>query len=485
MSFRGKIFLVIFTVGLLPAAGILVFSAILLNSTLNRVGAAGLESSFHSASFLVNESEAAIGSILRGVLEQEIPWDDKGKLTEWMERNRIDIAFRKGAGKFIWAATDTIKIDSSMIQIELPESSGLKHLKPGERLFLSYCLGDSSRLIGCGILMPVDYEIRGRILADAVSASASLGIYKTFSLKLLGVITIIVVVFVLIAGLGISTILSRHLVRPLEKLAEGARMIGGGDLDYRVELAGADEFSRLARSFNTMATEIKLNQRKLLEAERLAAWREVARRIAHEIRNPLTPITVELYRLQEMLGRQETAPSEESVKSIAAIRAQIQALQDLSAQFSTFAREPELKPIKCNIEDIIQSAVSLYRQVERANINIAIPDNIPQLNLDPQMMGRVFGNLIKNSIEAWPDRVTIDVSAKQKGDKVEVTVRDSGPGFPTDKLEKIDRPYITTKKSGTGLGLAIVKKIVEEHGGEIRFYNDSGAVVEITLPINV
>ena len=485
MSFRRKILFVILAVGLLPAMVILAFSAILLNSTVNRVGAAGLESSFRSVTSLIDESEAATASILRTVLEQRIPWDDKDKLRAWMERNRIDIAFSTDAGESIWAVVDTIKIDSSSIPIKLPESPGSKHLKLGENLFLSYCLGDSSRLIGCGILMPPGYEKGGRILADAVSASASLGLYKSFSLKLLGVITVAIVVFALLAGLGISTILSRHLVRPLEKLIVGARRIGAGDLDYRVELAGTDEFSRLAKSFNSMALEIKENQQNLLEAERLAAWREVARRIAHEIRNPLTPITVELYRLQDMLVKQEMSLSEESTKSITAIRAQIQALQDLSGQFSTFAKEPELRLVKCNIKDIIENAVSLYSHAENARINITIPDDIPQLQLDPQMMARVFGNLIKNSMEALPDGVVIDISAKQKGDKVEVMIRDNGPGFPAEKLEKIDQPYITTKTSGTGLGLAIVKKIVEEHGGEIRFYNDGGAVVEFTLPVGM
>ena len=465
--------------------GILIFSAILLDSTLNRVGAIGLESSFYSASSLIDESEAVIASILRGVLDERIPWDDEDKLIQWMKHNRIDIAFKTEAEESIWAVIDTVQIDSSSMLVSLPISPGFKHLRFGDNLFLSYCLGDSSGLIGCGVLMPAEYENRSRILAEAVSASASLGLYKTFSLKLLGVVIAFVVVFALIAGLGISTILSRHLVKPLEKLTVGARRIGAGDLDYRVDLTGTDEFSRLAKSFNSMSAEIKLNQQKLLEAERLAAWQEVARRIAHEIRNPLTPITVELYRLQEMLDRQKISLSEESTKSIAAIRAQIQALQDLSGQFSTFAKEPELKPVRCNIRDIIEKAVSLYGNIDNARINITIPDDIPQLQLDPQMMARVFGNLIKNSIEATPAGATIDISARQKNDRVEVTVRDNGPGFPEEKLEKIDQPYITTRKGGTGLGLAIVKKIVEEHGGKIRFYNDRGAVVEFAIPVRM
>jgi signal transduction histidine kinase len=99
------------------------------------------------------------------------------------------------------------------------------------------------------------------------------------------------------------------------------------------------------------------------------------------------------------------------------------------------------------------------------------------------MMGRVFSNLIKNAIEARPADAKITISAKAHGEFIQIVIRDNGPGFPPEKLEKIDQPYITTKKTGTGLGLVIVKKIIDEHGGKVRFYNDNGAVAEIELPM--
>lgn len=232
-----------------------------------------------------------------------------------------------------------------------------------------------------------------------------------------------------------------------------------------------------------MASSIKENQARLLAAERLAAWRDVARRIAHEIRNPLTPITVELYRLRQKITEIDIEPTEELIGSLDAIGSQIQALQDLSSQFSVFAKEPDLKPIKCDIKDIIANAVSLYSSYENVSVKTEIADDIPSMNLDPGMMGRLFNNLIKNSVEASPDNVEIEITAELIKDTVKITARDNGPGFPPEKLDKIDQPYITTKGGGTGLGIAISKKIVEEHGGTIRFFNDNGAVAEIILPI--
>ena len=169
--------------------------------------------------------------------------------------------------------------------------------------------------------------------------------------------------------------------------------------------------------------------------------------------------------------------------SLAAISSQIQTLEEMAGQFSTFAKEPELKRARCSIRDIIDKSTALYDKKEKVSFEVSTPDDIPLLDLDSQMMGRVFGNLFRNSIEASPEGVRIAVKVEVRGEMVEIAVRDNGPGFPAEKLEKIDQPYVTTKKSGTGLGLAIVKKIIEEHGGEIEFHNDGGAVAEMKLPV--
>jgi signal transduction histidine kinase len=485
MSFRRRIFLILFAVGILPSGIILAVSMMLLNSTLSRLGAENMEVSLQSASSLLEETEAEVGKLLEGVLEDKrIPWDDPERLRAWMKNERIDLVFRLEEEDVKWEFADSLDHDSLTIIEGWPDAPGLSTVDFGSQVILAYSRRDSSGLFGCGVLMPAAYESQGRIFSEAVAASASVGILKSFALRLLGVASLAMIVMILMAALAISTITSRRLTRPLQKLTEGARRMGAGELEYRVEIPGKDEFSRLADSFNRMGQEIRESQRKLVEAERLAAWREVARRIAHEIRNPLTPVKIELYRLQKMMAEFGGERSEDAGISLAAISSQIQTLEEMASQFSTFAKEPELKRARCSIKDIIDRTIAIYDKNENTSFETSIPDDIPLLELDSQMMGRVFGNLFKNSTEASPEGVRIAVKVEIRGETVEMVLRDNGPGFPAEKLDKIDQPYITTKKSGTGLGLAIVKKIIEEHGGEIRFYNDGGAVVEMELPVN-
>jgi nitrogen fixation/metabolism regulation signal transduction histidine kinase len=482
MLFRTRIFVIVFMVGMLPAVIILLISAYLLDSTLDRIGATGMESSIEAAGSMVDDVEARLGLILAGYLSERIPWNQYEDLNEWRKSNGLDIIYRKSNDSQLWSVSDSIETGEFFAD-NLPTSSGLQHVRFAGKSALIYAQADSPLVRGCGILMPEGYAERGRRLSSAVSAAASLSIYKDFSIQLLTTVTAVSLIIVLIVGFVLSRVVSKRLVRPLERLAEGAATLGAGNLDYRVELPGSDEFSELADSFNKMASEISENQRKLIEVERLAAWREVARRIAHEIKNPLTPITVELYRLKSKLLKSEDEKSSDMAEALDAIDRQITVLQELAGHFSTFAKEPVLHKQKCSVTDILNRQIDLYENYDNVTIMASIPEHLPLLEIDPQMMGRVFGNIIKNSIEASPESVNIDIFIAETNGALKIILKDDGPGYPPEKLENIDTPYITTKKSGTGLGLAIIKKIIDEHGGSLRLYNDNGAVVEITLPV--
>jgi signal transduction histidine kinase len=492
MSFRSKISLVIFTVCLLPTLAVLIFSAYILSSTLNRVGNSGYESSLQAADTLVEQTEEALGRLLVPKLpNDDHAWGDPEKLEAWRKANNIDLAFWLGLDAVCLSASDSLPTKNLSFSTLLQETfyqplggSRISHLEIDGKSLLIFSKRDSMFMGGCGILMPPGYSQRGKTLAGSMSTSASLGIYKVFSLKLLAVATAVSIGLALLLGLVLSTSISRQLAKPLEKLAFGAKVIGAGNLDYRVNLDSNDEFSRLADSFNKMAGEIKDNQRRLLESERLAAWREVARRIAHEIKNPLTPISIQLYRLQEQLGKLDAGEiSDDTMRTLETIRTQIGTLGDLAQHFSTFAKEPELKRVRCTLDSIVKDAVNIFCKEDNLKIVTNIQDNIPQLNLDPQMMQRALVNLIKNSLEAMPSGARVEIVASCADGFINLIVRDYGPGFPSEKLERIDQPYLTSKRTGTGLGLVIVKKIIEEHGGQISFFNDRGAVAEIRLPI--
>jgi signal transduction histidine kinase len=479
MTFRTRISLVIFVAGLLPTLAVVSISAYLLNSTLGKIGAAGIENSLETARTLLGQSQAASGNLLKNRLTPEIRTLDKPQLNKWLTANKLDWVFYRNDSLRADKFSDSITI-APEIKIPIPET-GLGYASIAGHTLLAYTITDSLGSYGCGILLSPEFVRLGHEFSSAITVSASMGMYKQLLVKIVTVTIIFAIIFILVISLLASRAASRRLVRPLQILTAGAEAIGSGDLDHKVVIERNDEFSQLADSFNSMADQIKENQRKLLEAERLAAWREVARRIAHEIRNPLTPINIELYRLERFISASATGDNDESLKSLEILKSQILVLQEMAQQFSTFAKEPELKLARCSLKNTISAALEIFHSRRDLQLTVRIDDNIPQLNLDPQMFSRAIVNLVKNSIEASPVNPKIDIIAYQENDMVILTVRDHGPGFPQEKLDRIDQPYITSKKTGSGLGLAIVKKIIEEHGGTIRFYNENGAVAEIRL----
>ena len=188
MKFRSRIFLIIFAVGLLPAIALLSISAYLLDSTLDKVGAAGLESSVQSAGSMVAESESMIGEIMNGFLDEDIPWNDDAKLNDWRARKRLDLVMKRSGDVNIWSISDSLKLDPDSDR-EILSRPGLRHLESEGQSILLVVEDDSVSAEGCGVIMPSGYAARGRQLSGAVAAAAGLGIYKDFSIQLLTAVT--------------------------------------------------------------------------------------------------------------------------------------------------------------------------------------------------------------------------------------------------------------------------------------------------------
>ena len=480
MTFRSKLATVIFMIGLIPSLVVIIISAYLLKSSINNIAASGLETSLVSAEQLIEDSKGVIGAMLEARLAGQPTWRDTADCKEWVRQNRLDLAFEFKPEKNIAVFSDSVHLGTELPPEIQRSKSGSSLITVDTLDFLIYSSDDNGAIKGCGILLPKGYSAKGRTLSRAISVAASLGMWKALSARLLVIITGATIALSIALAIIFSGLISRQLTRPLAELSRAAESIGNGNLDYRVSIGVHDEFGILGVSFNNMAREIKDNQQKLLEIERLAAWREVARRIAHEINNPLTPIFVQLYRLEQEYAKNPNSGN--SQESITAIRAQLTSLQELARQFSTFAKEPELRPIKCSLENIIEDVVRAYDLRRSMKITVRIESPIPNLNLDPQMMSRAIANLLKNSHEAAPRGGEVEITIGCLEDKVRVIIRDNGPGFPAEKLARIDQPYITSKPTGTGLGMVVARKIIQEHGGSIEFCNENGAVTEILLP---
>ncbi len=228
----------------------------------------------------------------------------------------------------------------------------------------------------------------------------------------------------------------------------------------------------------------------LIQAQRDAAWGEVARRLAHEIRNPLTPIQLSAERLQHKVGGQLSGKEAELLKrSTDTIIHQVEAMKDMVQAFSEYARPPALRPQAVDFNGLIQEVLELYRgETEKPRFDLHLAADLPTIEADPGRLRQLLNNLIRNALEASDQTgcavaVTTTIGTGRYAGMIELAIQDNGPGFAEDMLSQLFEPYVTTKPRGSGLGLAIVKKIVEEHNGMISARNTaSGARIAVRLP---
>ena len=314
------------------------------------------------------------------------------------------------------------------------------------------------------------------------------GIKITFA-----IIYVIIVSMLLFLTIVLAISFAGRLTQPIINLITASKNISGGKLDSKVpEIETDEEIKNLNKNFNNMIDRLKRQQDKLLVSERYSAWESVARKLAHEIKNPLTPIQLSIDRLKEKYSEKLKDDKSEFSKYLETINRQIVDIKKLVNEFSDFARMPSPILKKIKITDVLNRAISFYKMSNEELIitfNKTINSNF-FVKGDSEHLNRVFLNLIKNSIEAIDEKKQKDPNLQGKitlemntnNEYIVIKMLDNGIGFKD--VTNITKPYFTTKKQGTGLGLPIVSKIVNDHGGEINFFKSSdGAKIEITLPI--
>ena len=310
------------------------------------------------------------------------------------------------------------------------------------------------------------------------------GIKITFA-----IIYIIVVTLLVFLSTSIAITFASRLTKPIINLIGASNAISKGALDVKVpNIESDEEFKQLNFNFNSMIDRLKKQQDKLLVTERYEAWETVARKLAHEIKNPLTPIQLSIDRLREKYSSKIGEGKDDFKRYLETINRQIKDIENLVNEFSNFARMP--RPIfkKINIIDVINGSVEFVKMTSTNQININVNSNELIIDGDADQLNRVFINLIKNSEEEFLDKVVknpdfkgkIEIEIISNNDYILIKIIDNGTGISNAK--KAMTPYFTTKKKGTGLGLPIVSKIINEHSGDFLIKNKKmGGGIEINI----
>lgn len=433
----------------------------------------------------LNSVNKEVGAKLGGMEELNI--DDNGdRMQFYLEKfSRVfftDINLYDVNGYLL--ATSRPKVFNSGLISEQMNPNAYREMRYGER---SEYLGDEhiGALEYSSAYKPF-YNKDGKLMAYI--NLQHFGQQNEFETQIQEFLVAIVNVFVLLLAFSIliAILVSNWLTAPLRILQESFSSVRFGTPNERISYNKEDEIGSLVKDYNQKLEELEYAAQKLARSERESAWREMAKQVAHEIKNPLTPMRLSVQHLLRSYDADDPK-SEEKLKRVAnSIIEQIDALTNIANEFSNFAKMPRPTEEVLDIISLIRSAKQVFVS---EGVSVKVITDIPEVTVraDRNQIIRVFNNLIKNAIQATPEDRTTDVRIVMTiaNNQVQIDVADNGIGIPSDKKNKIFTPYFTTKSTGTGLGLAMVRQIVENHHGTIDFdsVENEGTTFTIMLPI--
>lgn len=284
----------------------------------------------------------------------------------------------------------------------------------------------------------------------------------------------------IVLAIFLSSWAAARITRPIEELAGVAREVATGNWNVSVAVHGEDEIGQLATSFNQMTTELLAQKERLLQAERVAAWRELARRLAHELKNPLFPLQLTVENLVRARSQSPEQFDEVFRESSSTLLAEIANLKTIIGRFSEFSKMPQPQLHKVEVNELLRDVCQLFQaqftsagkpQIE---CRMELDEDIQPIAADPDLLHRAFSNLVLNAMDAMPAGGTLTLRSCRENSKILVSVADTGTGLTREECERIFTPYYTSKQHGTGLGLAIVQSVVSDHHGTINVQSQPG-----------
>jgi nitrogen fixation/metabolism regulation signal transduction histidine kinase len=289
--------------------------------------------------------------------------------------------------------------------------------------------------------------------------------------------------------------MAERIADPVSRLTRATRRIARGDLDARIAATSSDELRRLVEDFNQMAADLKRQRAELERTQRLEAWADMARQVAHDIKNPLTPIQLSAEHAQRVNQDRGRPLSPVLDDCVSAILSQVKLLRQISAEFSSFASSPTPRPEPMAVGDVIDEVVEAYRigLDGRTAIAVHTAPGLPKTVIDRTLFARALTNVVENALHAMPGKGSLTITTRpspalgERAEGVVVEITDTGAGMDPESVARIFEPYFSTKATGTGLGLTIAKRNVELNGGtiEVRSQRGAGTTVTIRLPAEI
>lgn len=354
---------------------------------------------------------------------------------------------------------------------QLPEDSTQISLASGDYFFRAVPLGRNNDSSSGAILLlyprkELDEAITGLLTTFLLAAAVGIGL-----------------------ALILGFVIARRVASPLRQLIYGFDLVALGDFSTRIKSKRSDEFGGIFNSFNRMAEDLGELRRQLVRTERIAAWQEVARKVAHEIKNPLSPIQVSIETLQKV--RERRHPDFDAIfrESTETILEEVENIRRIVQEFSEFARMPEPQMRPTNLREVCEKVVRLCSpKLGQVQLEVSL-EELERANADPEQVHRMLVNLVLNALEAVGAEGMISLRLERAqeldGRWARFVVADDGPGMSAAVQEQLFTPYFTTKPKGSGLGLAIVQRIVEQHKGRINIESEEGrgTSVEVLIPV--
>lgn len=424
-----------------------------------------------------NNNSAFINSKIADSVKQ------KGKSTLNKNLTRSDKNFNLYLGLKLYSTTNEELFKSDLLDKRI-DGSAYYNLNYEKRdiFFKNLDLPGFSFYAGYTPILDKNNNLKAIISSQTVYRQNEINEELTESLTFIFGIYIIVIIILLL----FITFFVERITRPISILKAATDKLSRGESNIQIDLERKDEFGSLVDSFNRMTRELEASKDKLKRAEREAAWRDIARRVAHEIKNPLTPMKLSIQHLYDLYVNYGNNENFENTfkKTRDIMLNEIDKLNKIATEFSNFAKLPNRKYESADVNSIIHDVISLYEKFPGITFKISLKENLSPVIADKQELNRVFQNVIKNALQSIDSEGIIKVETLEETDFVNITIQDSGEGMDKETLQKLFEPNFSTKSSGMGLGLSITKKSLDSMKAKINYQSEKGKGTTVTIKLS-